>query len=89
MDELPPTSTWATPSNMNSRGAAGGPVRPGGPLVPAKTASPQLGDELLARLVAYGTPQATRPGDVLFKPGDVDVDRRSVCASSWRTTRSC
>ncbi|MGD0700169.1 MAG: FAD-dependent oxidoreductase [Trebonia sp.] len=40
----------------------------------AKTASPKLGDELFARLVAYGTPQPTRAGDVLFSPGDVDVD---------------
>jgi thioredoxin reductase (NADPH) len=40
----------------------------------AKIASPKLGDELFARLVAYGTPQETRPGDVLFRPGDVDVD---------------
>ena len=66
--------TWAMPSNMNSRRAAGGPVQPGGLLVPAKTASPQLGDDVFARLVAYGTPQETRPGDVLFKPGDTDVD---------------
>ncbi len=50
MDESPPTSTWVTPSNMNSRRAAGGPVQPDGPLVPAKTASPKLSDELFARL---------------------------------------
>src|ERR1700685_1078525 len=74
MDELPPTSTRAIPSNMNSRRAADGSKQPDGPLPPTKTASPQLGDELFARLVAYGTPQETRPGDVLFKPGDVDVD---------------
>jgi thioredoxin reductase (NADPH) len=40
----------------------------------ASTASPRLGDELFARLVSYGTPQETRPGDVLFEPGDVGVD---------------
>ena len=62
MDELPPASTWGTLSNVNSRRAADGPVQPDGPLVSAKTASPQLGDELFARLVAYGTPQETRAG---------------------------
>jgi len=66
--------TWALPSNMNSRRAAAGPLQPDKPHVPAKTASPQLSDELFTRLVAYGTPQQTSPGDVLFKPGDVDVD---------------
>ena len=35
-----------------------GPV-PDGPLPASKTASPQLGDELFARLVAYGTPHET------------------------------
>ena len=88
MDELPPTSTSATPSNMNSRRAAGGPVRPDGPLVSAKTASPQLGDELFARLVAYGTPQETHPGDVLFKPGDVDVDLIVVARGSVDVIRT-
>jgi thioredoxin reductase (NADPH) len=59
---------------MSSRRAADGPLEPDRPLIPAKIASPKLGDELFARLVAYGTPQQTRPGDVLFSPGDVDVD---------------
>jgi thioredoxin reductase (NADPH) len=49
-------------------------IPPTRPLIPAKIASPKLGDELFARLMAYGTPQQTRPGDVLFSPGDVDVD---------------
>jgi thioredoxin reductase (NADPH) len=66
--------TWAVPSSMSSRRAADGPLEPGRPFVPAKIASPKLGDELFARLVAYGTPQETRPGDVLFSPGDMDVD---------------
>jgi thioredoxin reductase (NADPH) len=66
--------TWAMPSNVNSRRAADGPLEPDRRLVPAKIASPKLGDELFTRLVAYGTPQETRPGDVLFNPGDVDVD---------------
>jgi thioredoxin reductase (NADPH) len=66
--------TWAVPSSMKSRRAADGPLEPGKPFVPAKIASPKLGDELFARLVAYGTPQETRPGDVLFSPGDMDVD---------------
>ena len=66
--------TWAMPSTMNARRGADGSLEPDRPLVPAKIASPKLGDELFARLVAYGTPQQTRPGDVLFSPGDVDVD---------------
>ena len=88
MDELPPASTWATPSNTNSRRAAGAPVQPGGPLVPAESASPQLGDELFARFVAYGTPQETRLGDVLFKPGDVDVDLIVVAQGSVDVVRT-
>jgi thioredoxin reductase (NADPH) len=79
---------WAMPSNMNSRRAAGGPVPPGGLLVPAKTASPQLGDEVFARLVAYGTPQETHPGDVLFNPGDVDVDLIVVAQGSVDVIRT-
>ena len=88
MDELPPTSTWVTPSNVSSRRAAGGPVQPGGPLVPTKAASPQLSDELFARFVAYGTPQETRPGDVLFNPGDVDVDLIVVAQGSVDVIRT-
>src|SRR3984885_6799378 len=88
MDELPPTSTRAIPSNMNSRRPADGSKQPDRPLVSAKTASPQLGDELFARLVAYGTPQQTRPGDVLFKPGDVDVDLIVVARGSVEVIRT-
>jgi thioredoxin reductase (NADPH) len=89
MDEVPPTPLKrAMPSNMKSRRAADGLVRPDGPLVPTKTASPQLGDDLFARLVAYGTPQETRPGDVLFKPGDVDVDLIVVARGSVDVIRT-
>jgi thioredoxin reductase (NADPH) len=88
MDELPPTSTRGTPSNLDPQRAAGGPVQPDGPVAPNKTASPQLGDELFARLVAYGTPQETRPGDVLFKPGDVDVDMIVVARGSVDVIRT-
>src|SRR5580693_8797432 len=49
--------TWAVPSSRSSRRAAGGLLEPDPPLVPFKVASPKLGDELFARLVAYGTPQ--------------------------------
>ena len=66
--------TWTMPSSLSSRRAAVGPLGPDRPFVPAKIASPKLGDELFARLASYGTPQETRPGDVLFSPGDMDVD---------------
>jgi thioredoxin reductase (NADPH) len=103
MDELSPTSTsgasnssatgdrglagrsvWAS----RSRRAAGGPAQSDRLLVPAKSASPQLGGELFARLVAYGTPQETRPGDVLFKPGDMDVDLIVVAQGSVDVIRT-
>jgi thioredoxin reductase (NADPH) len=57
-------------------------------LPPTKTSSPQLGDELFGRLVAYGTPQETRPGDVLFKPGDTDVDMIVVARGSVDVIRT-
>src|SRR5580704_15202080 len=88
MDELPPTSTQGTLSNMDPQRAAGGPVQPDGMVAPSKTASPQLGDELFARLVAYGTPQETHPGDVLFNPGDVDVDMIVVARGSVDVIRT-
>src|ERR1700761_6371853 len=44
------------------------------PLVSPKAASPRLRDELFRRLLSYGTPQPVQPGDVLFRPGDKDVD---------------
>jgi thioredoxin reductase (NADPH) len=103
MDELPPASTSGASSSsplsgrglaeplswaMESRRAVGGPGQPDRPLVPAKTASPRLGDELFARLVSYGTPQETRPGDVLFNPGDVDVDMIVVAQGSVEVIRT-
>jgi thioredoxin reductase (NADPH) len=78
MDELPLAPPWR---------AAGGRV-PDGPLPPSKTASPRLGDELFARLVSYGTPQETHPGDVLFQPGDVDVDLIVVARGSVEVIRT-
>jgi thioredoxin reductase (NADPH) len=53
-----------------------------------KTAAPRLDDELFARLVTYGTPQQTRPGDVLFKPGDVNVDLIVVAKGSVEVVRT-
>jgi thioredoxin reductase (NADPH) len=89
MDEIPAEPlTWAVPSNMGARRAAGGPLEPDRPLIPAKIASPKLGDELFARLVAYGTPQETRAGDVLFSPGDVDVDMIVVARGSVDVIRT-
>jgi thioredoxin reductase (NADPH) len=78
MNDMPPAPPWL---------AADGAV-PDGPLVPTKTASPQLSDELFARLVSYGTPQETRPGDVLFEPGDVDVDLIVVARGSVEVIRT-
>jgi thioredoxin reductase (NADPH) len=78
MDELP-VKTWRP---------ADGAVPPDKPLLPASAASPRLSDELFARLVAYGTPQETRPGDVLFKPGDVDVDLIVVAQGSVDVVRT-
>jgi CRP-like cAMP-binding protein len=63
-------SAWTARPDRNP--AAAGPA--GKPLVPVKAASPRLRDDLFARLLAYGTPQPARPGDVLFRPGDQDVD---------------
>jgi thioredoxin reductase (NADPH) len=64
------------------------PPVPEGPLVPTRTASPQLSEELFGRLVGYGTPQETRPGDVLFKPGDIDVDLIVVARGSVDVIRT-
>src|SRR5580704_346963 len=78
MDESPPAPPWR---------AADGPV-PDGPLAPSRTASPRLGDELFARLVAYGTPQEIRPGDVLFSPGDEGADLIVVAQGSVEVIRT-
>ena len=80
MDEMP--------SNVNWRRAPDGFTQPAGPLVSAKTASPQLSDELFARLMAYGTPQQTSAGDVLFKPGDMGVDLIVVAQGSVDVIRT-
>src|ERR1700760_1068878 len=65
---------WADPREVARLRASRGRGRPGQPLVPTSVASPRLSDELFARLLAYGTPQETHRGDVLFQPGDEDVD---------------
>ncbi len=61
---------------------------PGKPLVPAGAESPRLGGELFARLLSYGTPQETREGDVLFQPGDEDVDLIVVVRGSVEVIRT-
>ena len=66
-------ASWAVPSHVNPLQVASAPAL-GRPLVPTSEASPRLKGELFARLLSYGTPQETRPGDVLFRPGDADVD---------------
>src|ERR1700744_3153317 len=65
---------WAAPHDLDRLRASHARGRLGKPLVPTSVASPRLGDELFARLLAYGTPQQTRRGDVLFRPGDEDAD---------------
>ena len=68
---------WATPPDLDRLRAGHARGRLGEPLMPTSVASPRLGDELFARLLAYGTPQETHPGDVLFSPGDEDADLMS------------
>ena len=65
---------WSTPHDLDRLRASHARGRLGKPLVPTSVASPRLGDELFGRLLAYGTPQETHPGDVLFTPGDEDVN---------------
>jgi thioredoxin reductase (NADPH) len=65
---------WADPGDLARLRASRGRERPGRPLVPTSEASPRLNDELFARLLTYGTPQEIHRGDVLFRPGDEDVD---------------
>src|ERR1700722_5574558 len=78
----------ATPQDRDRLRARHASGRRGKPLVPAGAASPRLGDELFARLLAYGTPQATHPGDVLFRPGSEDVDRIAVERGSVEDVRT-
>ena len=49
MDEMPPTSTSAAPSNMNSWRAAGAPVQPEGPLASASTAVHRMAMSVLIK----------------------------------------
>src|ERR1700685_3198625 len=79
---------WATPQDLDRLRARHASGRRGKPLVPAGVASPRLGDELFARLLAYGTPQETHPGDVLFRPGDEDVDLIVVDRGSVEVVRT-
>src|SRR6201981_1209190 len=60
----------------------------GKPLVPTSVASPRLGDELFARLLTYGTRYETHRGDVLFRPGDGDVDLIVVDRGSVEVVRT-
>jgi thioredoxin reductase (NADPH) len=79
---------WTAPHDLDRLRASHARGRPGKPLVPTSVASPRLGDELFARLLAYGTPQQTRPGDVLFSPGDVDADLIVVGRGSAEVIRT-
>src|ERR1700733_7591045 len=79
---------WATSRDLDRLRASRPRGRPGKPLVPVSVASPRLGDELFARLLAYGTPQETHQGDVLFRPGDEDVDLIVVERGSVEVVRT-
>src|SRR6201984_354976 len=79
---------WATPRDLDRIRASHGRGRPGKPLVPTSVASPRLGDEVFARLLAYGTPHETHRGDVLFRPGDQDVDLIVVDRGSVEVVRT-
>ena len=78
----------ATPRDLDRLRASHARGRPDRPLVPTSVASPRLGDELFARLLAYGTPQQTRRGDVLFRPGDEDADLIVVERGSAEVVRT-
>src|SRR6201995_987776 len=79
---------WATPRDLDRLRASHARGRRDTPLVPTSVASPRLGDELFARLLAYGTPQQTRRGDVLFRPGDEDADLIVVERGSAEVVRT-
>jgi len=79
---------WATPRDLDSLRASHARGRPRRPLVPTSVASPRLGDELFARLLAYGTPQETHRRDVLFRPGDEDADLIVVERGSVEVVRT-
>ena len=79
---------WATPHDLDRLRATHTRRGLGKPLVPTSVASPRLGDELFARLLSYGTSQETHPGDVLFSPGDEDVDLIVVARGSAEVVRT-
>jgi thioredoxin reductase (NADPH) len=79
---------WAKPHDLDRLRARHARGRLDKPPVPSGVASPRLGDELFARLLAYGTPQETQPGDVLFTPGDEDVDLIVVDQGSAEVIRT-
>jgi len=81
-------AAWRTPSDLTPLRAADKPGQLGRPLVPAKDASPRLAGKLFARLLGYGTPQQTRQGDLLFQPGDEDVDLIVVVQGSVEVIRT-
>ena len=79
---------WTAPHDLDRLRAGHGRGRLGKPLVPTSVASPRLGDELFARLLTYGTPQQTHRDDVLFRPGDEDVDLIVVDRGSVEVVRA-
>src|ERR1700733_4471451 len=81
-------AAWATPRDLDRLRAGRARGRPGKPLVPTTVASPRLGDELFARLLTYGTPHQAHRGDVLFRPGDEDVDLIVVERGSVEVVRT-
>src|SRR5271154_7170256 len=78
----------ATPDDLDRLRASHAGGQLGKPLVPTSVASPRLGDDLFARLLAYGTPDETKRGDVLFRPGDEDVDLIVVARGSVEVFRT-
>jgi thioredoxin reductase (NADPH) len=79
---------WASPQDLDRLRGIHARGRPGRPLVPTSESSPRLGDELFARLLTYGTAQETHRGDVLFRPGDEDVDLIVVDRGSVEVIRT-
>ena len=79
---------WTPPHDLDRLRASHARGQLGEPLVPASVASPRLGDELFARLLAYGTPHETHRDDVLFRPGDEDVDLIVVERGSVEVVRT-
>jgi thioredoxin reductase (NADPH) len=89
MEDLPSEPVArSVPPNLIPSAPGDAPGRAGGSLVPARAASPRLSGELFARLRSYGTPQRTEPGDVLFRPGDEDVDLIVVAQGSVEVIRT-